>query len=552
MIADLWYKNSIIYSLDVETFFDSNGDGIGDFEGLVRRLDYLDALGVDTLWLAPFQPSPDRDDGYDISDFYGVDPRYGSSGDFVEFMREAKKRGLKVIIDLVLNHTSDRHRWFQEARSDPESRFRDWYVWSKSRPKNWRRGMVFPGYQDSTWTRDKEAGAWYFHRFFPFQPDLNSANPAVREEMRRIIGFWLELGVSGFRLDAVPFVLEQTRPGRTGGEQDFDLLYDLRRFVQLRSGDAVLLGEANVAPPGQQKYFGGKASGLQMMFNFWVNQHLFYGLATGDVRPLAAALRATRSLPQGAHWAHFLRNHDELDLGRLSAQQRARVFERFAPEEHMQLYGRGIRRRLAPMLGDRRHLELANSLLFSLPGSPVIRYGDEIGMGDDLTLPERDAVRTPMQWSDEPQAGFSSGERTAHPVVGDGGVWDYRRVNVEAQQRDPASFFSWTARMIRIRKECPEIGWGTWTILATGFQDVLALRYDWRGNSVVVLHNFSDQPRAVRLRVGVEGGDRLVSLLGDEESRAGKAGTHRLALDAFGYAWYRVGDLNYALRRSRH
>ena len=551
MIADLWYKNSVIYSLDVETFLDSNGDGIGDFEGLVRRLDYLDALGVDTIWLAPFQPSPDRDDGYDISDFYGVDPRYGSSGDFVEFMREARKRGLKVIIDLVLNHTSDRHRWFQEARKDPESAYRDWYIWSERRPKHWRRGMVFPGYQNSTWSYDKAARAWYYHRFFPFQPDLNSANPAVREEMHRVMGYWLELGVSGFRLDAVPFMLEQTTPGRAKSEEDFQLLYDLRRFVQLRTGDAMLLGEANVEPGAQAKYFGPGASGLQMMFNFWVNQHLFYALATADVRPLQSALRATRTLPAGAQWAQFLRNHDELDLGRLAARDRERVFARFAPEKRMQLYDRGIRRRLAPMLGDRQHLELANSLLFSLPGTPVIRYGDEIGMGDNLSLPERDAVRTPMQWSDEPQAGFSTATRTPNPVIADEDVWDYRRVNVESQQRDPGSLFNWMARMIRVRKECPEIGWGTWSILGTGSPEVLALRYDWRGNSVVILHNFAEQPRAVRIRVGVDQGDRLVGLLGEDESRATKSGAHRIALDAYGYKWFRVGGFNYALRRDR-
>ena len=551
MNADLWYKNSVIYSLDVETFLDSNGDGVGDFEGLVHRLDYLDALGVDTIWLAPFQPSPDRDDGYDISDYYGVDPRYGSSGDFVEFMREARKRGLKVIIDLVLNHTSDRHRWFQAARKDPESQYRDWYLWSERRPKHWRRGMVFPGYQDSTWSYDKAAGAWYYHRFFPFQPDLNSANPAVREEMHRIMGYWLELGVSGFRLDAVPFVLEQTTASRAKAVEDFDLLYDLRRFMQRRTGDAMLLGEANVAPEAQAKYFGPGAAGLQMMFNFWVNQHLFYALATSDVRPLADALRATRTLPEGAQWAQFLRNHDELDLGRLTARQREQVFARFAPEKRMQLYDRGIRRRLAPMLGDRQHLELANSLLFSLPGTPVIRYGDEIGMGDNLALPERDAVRTPMQWSGEPQAGFSTARRTANPVIGDDSVWDYRRVNVAAQQRDPASLFNWMARMIRVRKECPEIGWGSWTILATGSPEVLALRYDWRGNSVIVLHNFAAEPRVARIRAGVEDGQRLVDLLAEEESRASSSGVHRIALDAFGYRWFRVGGLNYALRRTR-
>jgi maltose alpha-D-glucosyltransferase / alpha-amylase len=548
--ADLWYKNSVVYSLDVETYLDANGDGVGDFEGLRRRLDYLAALGIDVLWLAPFQPSPDRDDGYDVSDFYGVDPRYGSSGDFVEFMHEARNRGIRVIIDLVVNHTSDQHRWFREARRDPDSEYRDWYVWSKSRPKYIRQGMVFPGHQESTWSYDRDARAWYFHRFFDFQPDLNAANSKVREEIHRIIGYWLELGVSGFRIDAVPFIIELTDPKRKKAPQDFEMLYDLRRVVQLRRGDALLLGEANVPPGGQQPYFGHAGEGLQMMFNFWVNQHLFYALATGEVAPLADALRATRKLPKGAQWAQFLRNHDELDLGRLTASQRSRVFERFAPEKRMQLYDRGIRRRLAPMLGDRKHVELAYSLLFSLPGTPVMRYGDEIGMGDDLALPERDAVRTPMQWSEEEQAGFSTAKKTVHPVI-DRGVWDYRHVNVESQQRDARSLFNWTARMVRLRKECPEIGWGEYTVLGTGSSDVLALRYDWRGNSIIVIHNFADHPRAVRIRPGVDDGERLVDLLNEEENRANKSGVHSISLDAFGYRWFRVGGLNYALRRSR-
>ena len=551
MLADRWYKNSIVYSLDVETFLDANGDGTGDFEGLMRRLDYLDALGVDTVWLAPFQPSPDRDDGYDISDFYGVDARYGSSGDFVEFMHAAHARGIKVVIDLVLNHTSEKHAWFQSARRDPESRYRDWYLWSEKKPKHPKQGMVFPGFQESTWTYDEKAKAWYYHRFYDFQPDLAADNPDVREEMRRIMGYWLELGVAGFRVDAVPFIIEMTDARRATAPKDFDLVYDLRRFADLRSAGAVLLGEANVAPKEQMPYFGKRGEGLQMMFNFWVNQHLFLALADSDARPLAAALRATRSLPPGAQWAQFLRNHDELDLGRLTEEERERVFARFAPEERMRLYGRGIRRRLAPMLGDRRHLELAYSMMFALPGTPVIRYGDEIGMGDDLSLSQRDAVRTPMQWSSERQAGFTTAAKATLPVITGGGPWDYERVNVEAQQRDPGSLFNWTARMIRLRKECPEIGWGSWTVLPTGKPDVLALRYDWRGNSVIVLHNFADHPRAVRLRPNVEHGDRLVSLLEEEESRADASGVHRLALDAFGYAWYRVGGLNYALRRRR-
>lgn len=551
MIADLWYRNAIIYSLDVETYLDANGDGVGDFEGLIRRLDYLDALGVNTLWLAPFQPSPDRDDGYDIRDFYGVDPRFGSSGDFVEFMREAEKRGMRVILDLVINHTSDAHPWFQEARRDPDSRYRDWYVWSKKRPKYWDQGMVFPGHQESTWTRDPVAGEYYYHRFYEFQPDLNTSNPEVREEIRRILGYWVSHGVAGFRVDAVPFILEVADPSRKTWERDFSLLYDLRRLLQQRKGDAMLLGEANVPPGEERRFFGTRGEGLQMMFNFWVNQHLFLSLATEQVAPLADALRATRSLPQGCQWGHFLRTHDELDLGRLGEDERALVAERFAPDEGMWLYGRGIRRRLAPMLGDRQHYELAHSLMFSLPGSPTFRYGDEIGMGDNLKLDQRDAVRTPMQWSAEPHAGFTLAEKPVMPVV-EGGVYDYRRVNVEDQQRDPHSLLNWNVAMIRLRKECPEIGWGDWTLLGTGSPHVLAMQYDWRGNALVILHNFSERAVSVRVRPRASGAERLVDLRVEEESRARKSGTHHIVLEPYGYRWFRVGGLNYALHASRH
>ncbi|HEX2187813.1 MAG TPA: alpha-amylase family protein [Longimicrobiaceae bacterium] len=551
MIEDLWYKNTVVYSLDVESFLDANGDGIGDFEGLMRRLDYLQALGVGAVWLAPFQPSPDRDDGYDVSDYYGVDPRYGSSGDFVEFMHQAEKRGIRVLIDLVVNHTSHQHRWFQEARRDPESKYRDWYTWSKKRPSDWNSGMVFPGVQESTWSYDRQAKAYYYHRFYEFQPDLNMDNPAVRTEVRRIMGYWLQQGVAGFRVDAVPFVIESTVPGKAQGELHFDYLAEMRRFLQWRVGDAILLGEANVVPEETERYFGEDGgSGIHMMFNFWVNQRLFYALATADVAPLVDALLATREIPRTSQWAQFLRNHDELDLGRLTDEQRAQVFARFGPEERMQLYGRGIRRRLAPMLGDRPQLELAYSLLFSLPGTPVIRYGDEIGMGDDLSLDERAAVRTPMQWSDEPHGGFTTSDKPVEPVIDDG-IWGYRRVNVEAQHRDPDSLLNWTARMIRMRKECPEIGWGSWEILDTGCPQALAMRYDWRGNSLVVVHNFDTKPHEVILRPGVEGGDRLVNLRLEEESLAGDDGAHRIVMDAFGYHWYRVGGLNYALRRER-
>lgn len=552
MIGDLWYKNCVIYSLDLDTFMDANGDGIGDFEGLIRRLDYLESLGIDVLWLAPFQPSPNRDNGYDIADFYGVDPRYGSSGDFVELMHETKQRGIHVILDLVANHTSDRHPWFRMARRDPRSPQRAFYVWSKKRPPNWNKGMVFPGVQRSVWTYDQQAREYYFHRFYEFQPDLNMDNPEVRTEIRRIMGYWLQQGVAGFRVDALPFLLEKPPRGRGAKRRlHFEYLTEMRTFLQWRSGSAVLLGEANLEPKDVSQYFGKDGSGIHMLFNFWVNQHLFYALASGDARPLADALRATREIPALSQWAHFLRNHDELDLGRLTDAQRAEVFRHFGPEQSMQLYGRGIRRRLAPMLGDRRHIELAYSALFSLPGTPVIRYGDEIGMGEDLSLEQRDAVRTPMQWSGERNAGFSSGRRLVHPVI-TAGVYGHRNVNVESQRRDPASLLNWMVRMIRLRKECPEIGWGEWSLLRTGAPGVLALCYRWRHNQLVLLHNFDQHPREVKLRVPGEGGERLVNLMAEDESRADSRGVHHIALQELDYRWYRVGSFGYALEQTRN
>jgi maltose alpha-D-glucosyltransferase/alpha-amylase len=547
MIEDLWYKNSIIYSLDLDTFMDSNGDGVGDLPGLINRLDYLNSLGVDVIWLAPFQPSPNRDNGYDISDYYGVDPRYGSSGDFVEFINHARKRGMRVILDLVVNHTSDQHPWFKEARRDPESDHHDWYIWSKQRPKDWNKGMVFPGVQKTVWTRDPVARQYYYHRFYEYQPDLNLDNPHVRREILRVMGYWLQLGVDGFRVDAVPFILESGQGA--GARLRFDYLAQMRQFLQWRAGEAALLGEANVVPRETQKYFGDGRDGLNMMFNFFANQHLFYALAAEDTRPLERALEATRKIPDAAQWAVFLRNHDELDIERLPEKLRAKVFERFGPDPNMQLYHRGIRRRLASMLGDRRHIELANSAMFALPGSPVLRYGDEIGMGEDLTLEERAAVRTPMQWSNERNAGFSTARRLRNPVISKG-PYGYQTVNVDAQRRDPGSLLNWMIKMIRVRKECPEIGWGQWTSMATEVPGVLALCYSWRSNRVVALHNFSREPQEITLRLDGDDGGLLVSLLDFDDSRAGKSGKHRISLPAYGYRWYRVGGLNYALRRT--
>jgi len=552
MINDLWYKNAIVYCLSVGTFMDADGDGIGDFKGLMRRLDYLQGLGVTALWLMPFQPSPGRDDGYDITDYYNVDPKYGTLGDFVEFTHGCEQRGMRVLIDLVVNHTSDEHPWFCEARRSRDSKYRDWYVWSKKKPKHANEGVVFPGVQKSTWTRDSVAKCWYFHRFYDFQPDLNTSHPEVQAEILKIMGFWLQLGVSGFRMDAVPFVISTKGDKVTRPVEQYNMLREFREFLSWRQGDAIVLAEANVMPKTDMEYFGESGERLQMMFNFQVNQNLFYGLATSDSRPLVKALKTTKPRPATAQWGHFLRNHDELDLGRLTEEQRQAVFDVFAPEINMQLYERGIRRRLAPMLqGDRRRLELAYSLLMALPGTPVIRYGDEIGMGDNLILPERQSARTPMQWSAEDQGGFSTNRKTILPVIS-AGAYGYQHVNVAEQRRDPNSLMNWMERMIRMRKEAPEIGWGDYEVLPAGSPAILAIRYDWRDNSVVVVHNLGANPCEARLSVGLSGdeGRRLVNILSADHSVADESGKHSILLEAYGYRWYRAGNLRYLLKRS--
>jgi len=550
VINDLWYKNAIVYCLSVGTYLDTNADGIGDFQGLLRRLDYLQGLGVTAIWLLPFQPTPGRDDGYDVSDYYGVDPRYGSLGDFVEFTQGCRQRGLRVLIDLVVNHTSNQHPWFQEARKDSQSKYRDWYIWSKKKPRNANKGMVFPGVQKSTWNYDEVAKAWYFHRFYDFQPDLNTSNPEVQAEILKIMGFWLQLGVSGFRMDAVPFVISAKGATVRRPIEHYDMLRMFREFLTWREGDAIILAEANVLPDVDLNYFGDSGERLQMMFNFEVNQHVFYALASSDTRPLIKALQTTKPRPETAQWAQFLRNHDELDLGRLTKKQRQAVFDAFGPEPSMQLYKRGIRRRLAPMMqGDRRRLELAYSLMMALPGTPVLRYGDEIGMGDNLDLPERNCARTPMQWSDEPQAGFTKSDKPVIPLVSEG-PYGFQHVNVAAQKRDPKSLMDWTERMIRMRKEVPEIGWGDFAILDTGTAEVLAMRYDWRNNSVLMVHNFSGIPTEVKFAADATFDVQLVNLLSDDHSTPDASGKHSILLEPYGYRWFRIGGLDYLLKRT--
>ena len=552
MINDLWYKNAVIYCVSVATFMDANGDGVGDFTGLMHRLDYLQGLGITAIWLMPFQPSPQKDDGYDVADYYGVDSRYGDLGDFVEFTHGCKQRGMRVLIDLVVNHTSNQHPWFKEARHDPNSKYRDWYVWSKKKPKSANSGVVFPGVQKSTWTYDDVAKAYYFHRFYDFQPDLNTANAEVQAEILKIMGFWLQLGVSGFRMDAVPFVISQKGANVKNAIEDYDMLRTFSQFLTWREGEAIILAEANVLPDTDMKYFGTAGERLQMMFNFEVNQHLFYAMASSDSRTLVKAMQATKRRPLTAQWGQFLRNHDELDLGRLEKQQRETVFSAFGPDPDMQLYQRGIRRRLAPMMqGDRRRLELAYSLMLTLPGTPVVRYGDEIGMGDDLSLPERNCARTPMQWSTEPNGGFTKSDKPVSPVISKG-AYGYPHVNVADQRRDPNSVLNWMERMIRMRKEVPEIGWGDFSFLTTRQPEILAMRYFWKNNAVLFLHNLGSEPREVRfvLNDRADKGCALVNLLSNDHSQAEKNDEHCVVLEPYGYRWYRVCGLDYLLKRS--
>lgn len=539
-MVDLWYKNAVIYSLDVETFVDSNGDGIGDFAGLTHRLDHISGLGANCIWLMPFFPSPNRDDGYDVLDYYDVDRRLGTPGDFVDFTREARERGIRIITDLVVNHTSIDHPWFQEARRDPDSRYRSFYLWADEPPEKTVDGVVFPGYQESTWTYDDVAGQYYFHRFYAHQPDLNIANPAVQEEIEKIMGFWIELGVSGFRIDAAPFLIEL--PQENTREKDGDryrYLSDMRSFLQWRRGDSIMLAEANVPPEDILEYFGD-GHRMHMIFAFLINQYTFLSLARGTAEPLRQVFEVLPEIPDAGQWAMFLRNHDELDLGRLTDEEREEVFDQFAPEEDMRLYERGIRRRLAPMLnGDQRRLKLVHALLFSLPGTPVLYYGDEIGMGEDLGLSERHAVRTAMQWSDEENAGFSTvpPDELIRPVIKEG-PFGYEKVNVASQDQDPESIMNTVEKIIRTRRGTPEIGWGDYMMLETGAPEVLAHLCQWRGNTVVAFHNFCDEPREVNVDLGDDGSGQWIDILEDRKYDDVLDG--HVWIGEYGYRWLRL------------
>jgi maltose alpha-D-glucosyltransferase/alpha-amylase len=535
-LSDLWWKNAIVYGLDVGVFHDGNGDGVGDFPGLSRRLDYLAGLGVTCLWLMPCYPSP----GNDVADYYAVDPRYGTLGDFVEFLHMADERGIRVILDLVVNHTSVAHPWFQEARQDPDSPRRDWYVWSDDPPPG-PYELVFPGEgQHSVWAYDEVAGAYYRHSFYPFQPDLNLGNPEVREEIHRIMGFWLELGVSGFRVDAAPYLLQI--PDHLREVDPHHYLRQFRAFLSRRRGDAILLGEANLDPEEQGTFFGSALGDeLHMLFNFVLNRHLMLALAEQEPKHLVEGLERLAEAPEHAQWLNFLRTHDELTLAGLNEEHQRAVVDAFGVTEQGWIYDRGIRRRLAAILGgDRHRIELIYSLLFSLPGAPMLLWGDEIGMGDRLDLPGRLAVRTPMQWSPAPNAGFCPADVTPFRPVVDEGPFSHEVVNVADQRRHPESLLNWVKRLIEARKLCPEIGAGTPTTVPTDVPGILIHRCDWRGGTIVAVHNLAEEEREVVLDLDGPSIGGFVEIFGDAPWRTVEEIRPTLTLRPYGYRWLRV------------
>jgi trehalose synthase len=545
--SDLWWKTAVFYCLDVQTYLDWNDDGMGDFPGLSERVDYLAELGVTCLWLMPFYPTADRDDGYDITDYYGVDPRLGNHGDFVELVRTARDRGMRVIVDLVMNHTSDRHPWFRSARSSRDSPFRDFYVWRADQPPDTSDQVVFPDQEDSIWEYEQKTEEWYLHRFYKTQPDLNITNPLVRDEIVKSMGFWLQLGVSGFRVDAVPFMIE------TMGVDDAELarfhdphdyLRHMRSFLGRRTGDGILLGEVNLPHKDQATFFGGsEGNELTMQFDFIGMQNLYLSLARQDARPLATALTKRPPVSPDSQWATFVRNHDELTLDKLSDSERAEVFAAFGPDPEMQMYGRGLRRRLPTMLeGDPRRIRMAYSLMFSLPGSPVLFYGEEIGMGENLSVEGRLAVRTPMQWTAQRNGGFSAAARSRLPRPLVEGGFGPEHVNVADQRTDPDSLLAFVTLLIRRYRQSPELGWADFRVLDQPHHHVLAHECRWDDRRIVLVHNLSPVSCTVPLTVdNADSGYHVLDLLQDTGTAGlDDAGRIDLALDGYGYRWLRV------------
>ena len=496
----LWYKDAIIYQLHVKAFADSNNDGIGDFAGLTEKLDYLQDLGVTTLWLLPFYPSPGRDDGYDIADYGAINPDFGTMKDFKRFIQEAKKRGLRVITELVINHTSDQHDWFKRARrSDPKSSARNWYVWSDTDQKYLGTRIIFTDTEKSNWTWDPEAGQFYWHRFFSHQPDLNFDNPRVVSALVQVMKRWLDTGVDGFRLDAIPYLCERDGTNNENLPETHTIIKRLRAELDAYAKGKVLLAEANQWPEDVQEYFG-RGDECHMAYHFPLMPRIYMAIAQEDRFPITDILRQTPDIPSNCQWALFLRNHDELTLEMVTDVERDYLWSTYANDPRARI-NVGIRRRLAPLMdNDRRKIELMNSLLLSFPGTPIIYYGDEIGMGDNIYLGDRNGVRTPMQWTPDRNGGFSRADpaRLYAPTIMDP-VYGYESVNVEAQSRSLSSLLSATKRLIAVRKSTLAFGRGSMTFIRPENRSVLAYVRQYQDEVILCVANLSRSAQATEL-----------------------------------------------------
>ena len=536
----LWYKDAIIYQVHVRTFHDSNGDGIGDFRGLAEKLDYLQELGINALWLMPFFPSPLRDDGYDISDYRSVHPSYGTLDDFKTFLGAAHERGIRVIVEMVLNHTSDQHPWFQESRSSLDSPRRDWYVWSDTDTRYRSARIIFLDTETSNWARDPVSKSYYWHRFFNHQPDLNYDNPAVREEMWSVMKFWLEMGVDGFRLDAVPYLVEREGTSCENLPETHAVLKELRGKLDQHFPGKMLLAEANQWPADLRPYFGN-CDEFHMAFHFPLMPRMFMGVKLEDRKPIMDILQQTPAIPESCQWCLFLRNHDELTLEMVTDIERDYMYDTYAGEKAMRL-NLGIRRRLAPLLdNDRRRVELMTGMLMSLPGTPIIYYGDEIGMGDNIHLGDRNGVRTPMQWDGGWNSGFSAADPEAlySPLILDP-VYGYPAVNVYSQKRSGHSLLAWMKRIISTRKSTQVFGRGSIEFLHPANHRVLAYVRQLKTETVLVVNNLSSTAQAVELDLRLYKGNILVEMSGRNIfPRIGDL-PYLLTLGPYQFYWFRL------------
>ncbi|MGP9805424.1 maltose alpha-D-glucosyltransferase [Paracoccus sp. NSM] len=534
-----WYKDAVIYQLHIKAFMDSNGDGIGDFAGLMQRLDYVQELGVTAIWLLPFYPSPLRDDGYDIADYRSINPSYGTMRDFKAFVAEAHKRGIRVITELVINHTSDQHPWFQKARhAKPGSAARDWYVWSDTDEKWPETRIIFLDTEKSNWTWDPVAGAYYWHRFYSHQPDLNFDNPKVLAEVLKVMRMWLEMGVDGLRLDAIPYLVERDGTNNENLPETHDVLKAIRADLDAHFPDRMLLAEANQWPEDTRPYFG-EGDECHMGFHFPLMPRMYMALAQADRHPITDIIRQTPEIPENCQWGIFLRNHDELTLEMVTSEERDYLWQTYATDTRARI-NLGIRRRLAPLMqNDRRKIELLNSLLLSMPGTPIIYYGDEIGMGDNYYLGDRDGVRTPMQWSGDRNAGFSTAkpQQLYLPAIIDA-VYGHQVINVEAQAEDPSSLLNWMRRMITVRRQHPAFGRGEMTLLYPGNRKILAYLRQHEGRAYLCVANLSDAAQAVELDLARHRGRVPVELTGRSAFPPIGDLPYMLTLPAYGFYWF--------------